>query len=128
VATVHVLGAVVTQFGTSTLGDTWVGVELVSALLALGVFQLRGVQAFNYHQRGLAGLGIEHRKMIGAQRQRFHRGRYGSGLDRCGGGEQVGATVEGKLFFLVRIKVRHCPGLSAGGEQNKGRQPNSNSA
>lgn len=72
-ATVHrrMLATVVAQLGPPALGNAWVRIELIGALLPFGVLQLRGVKALDHDQRRLAGLRVQHRKVVGAQGQGF---------------------------------------------------------
>jgi hypothetical protein len=102
-ATVYgrMLAAVVTQLCTPTLGNAWVRVELVGALLPFGIPQLGRIQAFDHHQRGLAGLRVQHREVVGTQCQGFHGCRHSDGVDRFRCREQISTAIERGLFLFA---------------------------
>ncbi|MNC32298.1 hypothetical protein D3C75_806440 [compost metagenome] len=102
-ATVHgrVLAAVVAQLGAPTLGNAWIRVELVGALFPFGILQQGRIQAFDHHQRGLAGLRVQHREVVGTQRQGFHRCGHCGRVDRFRCREQVSAAVKRSLFLFA---------------------------
>jgi len=110
------LAVVVTQLCTAILGDARVGVEQVGALLALGILQLLGVQALDHHQRRLAGLRIEHRKIVRTQGQGPHAGGHGGSVDGFGGGEKIGTAIKGGTLFGGRVEVRQTAGMGRGRE------------